>query len=190
MNIILLGKPGSGKGTQSKKLVEKYGLIHISTGDLLREEKSKGTELGKQLNLGSGFLVSDEIVINLIKNKINELEFLNNDHTIIGKQKSIGFLFDGFPRTIEQAIELDKFIKIDKAILIILDDEKVIDRIIKRGEKSGREDDTKETAKIRLKEYEDKTYPIKQFYGLNNKLAVVHGDKQIDEVFNDICKLL
>lgn len=183
MNIIIFGPPGSGKGTQSKKLAEKYKLTHISTGDLLREEKEKGTELGKKLDLGSGKLVDDETVLQLIENKIKEIYATQLSH-------EIGFVFDGFPRTIEQAIALNQMIDIDKVVLLIVKDEEVTRRILIRGEKSGRLDDNKESIIKRLKEYTEKTYPMKQMYSLEGKLSVVNGALSVEEVFDAICKIV
>lgn len=184
-NIILFGPPGSGKGTQSKKIAEKYNLIHISTGDIIREEIKQGTELGKKVgSLGSGELVSDEIVIELIEEKIKR------SYATIPNKDLHGFIFDGFPRTIEQAIELSKMIDIDKAILLMVNDNEVVRRILQRGEKSGRADDNKPAAMIRLNEYTNKTYPIKQMYSLEGKLSVLNGEASIDDVFNSICKII
>lgn len=181
MNISLIGPPGSGKGTQAKKIAEKYNLIHISTGDLLREEVANQTELGKTLKLGTGTLVSDEIIMELIKNRVLTRDIYAT-HS--------GFVFDGVPRTIEQAIELNTVIKIDKAILLMVDDDEAIRRIIRRGEKSGRADDNTEIAKKRLKVYTKETYPIKQYYSLHGTLGVVKGTDTVEEVFESITKLL
>lgn len=183
MNIIIFGPPGSGKGTQAKKLAEKYKLTHISTGDLLREESEKGTELGKKLDLGSGKLVDDETVLQLIENKIKEIYSTQLSH-------EIGFVFDGFPRTVEQAIELNKMIDIDKVILLMVRDDEVTRRILKRGEKSGRLDDNKETIIKRLNEYTQKTYPIKQLYHLQGKLSVINGAMDVNSVYETICKII
>jgi len=182
MNIILFGPPGSGKGTQAEKLAKKHNLVHMSTGDIMREEKEKGTELGKKLDLGSGKLVDDETVLALVENKIKEVYRTH--------PKDVGFVFDGFPRTIEQAISLNQMIDIDKVILLMVKDDEVTRRIIERGKKSGRPDDNPEAIKKRLIEYTEKTYPMKQMYSLEGKLSVINGAMDVDGVFDAICKAI
>jgi adenylate kinase len=168
MNIIIFGPPGSGKGTQAKKLAEKYNLIHVSTGDLLR---------AKKVPLGTGDYVDDKVVIKLVEDKIKE----NPDGQ---------FVFDGFPRTTKQALALSKLIKIDGAILLMVSGEEVINRIVKRGETSERADDNEKVAHKRIKEYEDKTYPLKQFYSLNKILFPINGEGSIDEVANTVDNIM
>ena len=187
MNIILFGPPGSGKGTQSKKIAERFNLIHISTGDLLREEIKNETELGKSLTLGTGILVDDEVVVQLVKNKINNLITSNVDFNAFNK----GFIFDGFPRTVEQAIELTNFINIDKVLMLKVKDDEVIKRILKRGLEEKRSDDSSiEIARTRLVEYSTKTYPIKNYYRMNRILHVINGEGTVDDVFSRIKKIL
>lgn len=184
-NIILFGPPGCGKGTQSKKLAEKYGLIQITTGDLIREEIKNGTPIGKQIkSLGSGKLVGDDVVIQLVEDKIKK----TYSSTDVKDLK--GFIFDGFPRTIEQAIQLNQMIDINHVILMMVSDTEIIRRIEERGKTSGREDDNKETAVIRLKEYTEKTYPIKQLYGMEGRLSVVKGEGSPEEIFNSLCNII
>jgi adenylate kinase len=172
MNIVIFGPPGSGKGTQAKKLSEKYKLMHVSTGDLLRE---------RGIKLGSGDFVSDEMAIDLVRDVVLT-RYIISFHE--------GYIFDGFPRTLVQAEALSKLTTIDKAISLKVSEEEVVRRIIKRGEKSGREDDNEPIARKRFKEYIEKTYPIKQFYSLNGILCPVDGEGTVDEVFDNICKLI
>lgn len=167
MNIIIFGPPGSGKGTQAKKLAEKYNLIHVSTGDLLRANK---------VPVGTGDYVDDEMVIKLVADKIKD-------------NPNGEFIFDGFPRTTKQALALSKLIKIDAAILLMVSDEEVINRIVKRGKTSKRADDNEEVAHKRIKEYADKTYPLKQFYSLNNILYPVNGEVSIEDVTTAVDKI-
>jgi adenylate kinase len=188
MNLVLIGPPGSGKGTQAKKIAAKYGFTHLSTGDLLREEIKNRTEIGKQISLGDGNLVGDDVIIPLLTAKVKEIEDKKKSGT--SSIRASGIVFDGFPRNIDQAIELGKVTKIDKAILIMVDDDEAVKRILKRGETSGRDDDNKETAVKRLKDYTTKTYPIKQFYNLSHVLNVVNGKGSIDDVFERICKII
>lgn len=185
-NIVLFGPPGAGKGTQSERLIKKYNLIHISTGDILRSERQSGTPLGKKANeyIEKGELVPDEVVIGMVNKKINE----NLD--------SEGFIFDGFPRTVAQGIALDKFLlKIDrpisKMIALEVDEDELTKRILLRGETSGRPDDKDEaTIRNRFKVYNNETLPLKDFYHTQGKYVGVNGMNSIEVVFEDLCKIL
>ena len=155
LNIVLFGPPGSGKGTQSEKIIEKYGLVHISTGDLLREEVAAQTELGKQAKtiMDTGELVSDKIVIGMIRNKIEE------------HKDGAGFIFDGFPRTVEQARELRKALtdydeRVGVMISLEVPREELVKRLLKRGEQTGRSDDNLETINNRIDVYNRQTIPV------------------------------
>jgi len=155
LNIVLFGPPGSGKGTQSEKIIEKYGLIHISTGDLLREEVAAQTELGKQAKviMDKGELVSDKIVIGMIRNKIKE------------HQNGAGFIFDGFPRTVAQARYLRKALTdYDERVWVLISlevpREELLKRLLKRGELTGRSDDNLETINNRIDVYDNQTKPV------------------------------
>src|ERR1700739_4699516 len=160
LNLVLFGPPGSGKGTQSQKLIEKYGLIHLSTGDLLRSEISQGTELGLEAKklMDHGILVPDEVVIGMISHKLDA----NKD--------AKGFIFDGFPRTVAQAEELDELLaskgeNISGMIALEVDDEELEHRLLLRGKNSGRADDANpDVIRKRIKEYNNKTAPVAQFY--------------------------
>lgn len=180
LNIVLFGPPGAGKGTQAAKLKEKYNLNHLSTGDILRNEIQQGTELGKQAKafMDKGELVPDEVVIDMIENCLT-----NND----GFQ---GFIFDGFPRTTEQAQALDNLLQnhgteIDTMLSLEVDDEELVARIIQRGRDSGREDDKNESVIFnRIITYNKKTAPLKKFYNEQGKYQSINGIGDIDDVFD------
>ena len=185
LNIILFGPPGAGKGTQSEKLIQKYGLVHISTGDLLRSEKANKTELGllAKKYIDEGHLVPDEVVIGMIRNKLS------------GNLSVPGYIFDGFPRTVVQARELDKLmVEIGTGITIMVslevDENELIKRLVKRGETSGRSDDNEETVHKRLVVYNKETSPVAKHYNQQEKLSIVNGLGTIDEIFDRICNVI
>jgi adenylate kinase len=206
MRLIFLGGPGSGKGTQAKKLVEKYGLTHISTGDLLRKAMKDGTELGKTARkyVDAGDLVPDDVILGMIKEKLKEIDG--------------GFIFDGFPRTLEQARGLKEILAelgmdIDMAVNLNVNDDLIIERLSSRrmcktcgfeynlktrpprkegicdidgGELYQRSDDNEETIKNRLSLYHNKTKPIEDFYRDSGKLVDIDGSGSFDDVFESI----
>ena len=181
LNIILFGAPGSGKGTQSDKLKEKYNLAHISTGDVLRAEIKNNTELGKLAEgyISKGQLVPDEVVVDMLAKELDS------------KKDKKGVIFDGFPRTIAQGVALDKMLAERKqAVTIVVslevDEQELIDRLIKRGEQSGRSDDNLETIKSRLDVYKNQTSPLKNEYQKSGKLVSIKGVGTIDEIFDRI----
>jgi len=185
LNIILFGPPGAGKGTQSEKLIQKYKLIHISTGDLLRTEKANKTDLGLLAikYIDQGHLVPDEVVIGMIRNKL------------AGNLSASGYIFDGFPRTAVQACELDALmIELGTSITIMVslevDEDELIKRLVKRGETSGRSDDNEETVRKRLEVYNRETSPVAKHYKQQGKLSVVNGIGTIDEIFERICHVI
>lgn len=182
LNIVLFGPPGAGKGTQSEKLIEKYGLIHLSTGDLLRNEIAKQTPLGleaKQL-MDKGDLVGDSIVIGMIESKLDSNPDAN------------GFIFDGFPRTQAQAIALDDLLQkkgtaISAMLALEVDNEELIKRLLLRGKESGRPDDQNESIiRNRVNEYNTKTLPLKNFYSEQSKFHSIDGIGSINQIFNDL----
>lgn len=183
LNIVLFGPPGAGKGTQSQKIIEKFNLVHLSTGDILRSEIQKGTELGLKAKglIDQGILVPDEVVIGMIDSKLNE------------NPSAKGFIFDGFPRTVPQAIALDELLKrrnisITGMIALVVDAEELTKRLLKRGEVSGRADDQNESLiRTRINEYLSKTAPVADYYGKQNKYQEVYGIGDIEEIFNKIC---
>lgn len=183
MTIILFGPPGSGKGTQSVLIAEKYNLKHISTGDVLRAEMELNTELGMAAKsyVQQGKLVPDDLIINMLMSLVNNLD---KNHK--------GVLLDGFPRTVSQAEALEKnFAQYAKKIDLLLDlqvgHHELIDRMLLRGEQTGRIDDTLETIKKRLQVYADQTIPVKTYYQQLNKYVSVNGIGEIDNIFNQIC---
>jgi len=183
-NLILFGPPGSGKGTQSEKLTAKYGLKHLSTGDLLRSEIAQQTPLGLEAKkiMDKGHLVPDEVVIGMICSAIENYP------------DTKGFLFDGFPRTDKQAEALDKLLDHKKTaigIMLALDvsEEELVKRLAKRGETSGRTDDNNENViRARIAEYNSKTAPVADYYRNFDKVVLVKGEGGVEEIFNGLCK--
>ena len=186
LNIVLFGPPYAGKGTQSQKLIEKYNLIHLSTGDILRAEISAGTELGlnaKKL-IDNGILVPDEIVVGMIKNKLEANKTCN------------GFIFDGFPRTVPQAGSLDQIchligMQINGTIGLAVDVEELTKRAVLRGQTSNRADDKDpKVISKRIAVYQEETAPVADFYLKKGKYHEIDGMGTIDQVFADICKVI
>jgi len=185
LNIVLFGPPGSGKGTQSEKVIEKYGLVHISTGDLLREQVAAQTDLGKQAKeiMDKGELVSDRIVIGMIKNKLEE------------HQDGPGFIFDGFPRTVDQARGLrNALTDLDERVGVMISlevaREELVKRLLKRGEETGRSDDNLETINNRIDVYNRQTIPVTYYYDKMRKHAAVDGTGSVDDIFKRIAKVI
>ncbi|PWE16534.1 adenylate kinase [Marinicauda salina] len=185
MNIILFGPPGAGKGTQAKKLVAERGWVQLSTGDMLRAAKEAGTELGRRVAaiMDRGDLVSDEIVIELIEERLPDAE------------RAGGAIFDGFPRTVAQAEALDALLKgrgaeIDRVVRLVVDQDELVRRMAKRAEEEGRADDTVEAFKVRLKNYNDQTAALIPYYKAQGKLADVDGMGTVDEVAASIASAL
>jgi len=179
VNFLIFGPPGSGKGTQSLQLAEKFNLLHLSTGDMLRAEITAGTELGRKMSLimSKGELVPDEVVIEMIANKID------------GSKGSAGFLFDGFPRTVAQTVSLEKMLndrgmKIDQMLVLDVDHDELVKRLIARAELSGRPDD-KDPAVIenRIDVYKEKTEPIINYCNQKGLYQPVNGMGTIDDIF-------
>lgn len=185
LNIVLFGPPGSGKGTQSEKIIEKYGLKHISTGDLLREEVAGQTELGLQAKaiMEKGELVSDAIVIGMIRKKLEE------------HKDGPGFIFDGFPRTVDQARELRKALTdYDERVCVMIslevDREELVKRLLLRGQQTGRSDDNLETINNRIDVYDKQTKPVTFYYQKMRKHAAVDGTGSIDNIFDRIVEVI
>lgn len=181
MRIVIMGAPGSGKGTQAALIVKELGLDHISTGDLLRAAVAAGTELGIKAKkvMDRGELVSDEIVLGLLEERLQQ------------DSGGAGFILDGFPRNIAQAESLDVLLErigqpVDEALQIDVDEEQVVARIAKRAELEGRSDDTEETVRNRLKVYGEQTAPVVDYYANRGILSRVLGEGSIEEVFQRI----
>ena len=183
INLILFGPPGSGKGTQAAKLVEKYNLLHISTGDLFRYEMGNDTPLGQEAKsyIQKGELVPDSVTIGMLHNKVEA----NPDVE--------GFIFDGFPRTVAQAEALDALMQemetsISKLILLSVDDNEIVTRLLERGKTSGRSDDQKEdTIRNRIKIFKNETSPVFDYYAEQEKAVEVEGIGSIDDIFSRLC---
>lgn len=186
LNLILFGPPGSGKGTQSQLIIQKYGLIHISTGELLRNEIAAGTSLGKEAEnfIHQGQLVPDEVVIGMIRKILDE------------HPDAEGFIFDGFPRTVAQAKALDELLnKKNTSITMVLSlevsEEELVHRLLERGKTSGRKDDAnEEVIRTRITEYHDKTAPVAHHYEKEGKFRKVKGNGTIEATFELLCQAI
>ena len=185
-NLILFGPPGSGKGTQSDKLVEKYGLIHLSTGNLLRQEIKDKTPLGLEAKsfIDKGQLVPDEVVIGMV------------DSYFDLHKGAKGFLFDGYPRTVAQAAALDKLLDLKKTgietvLFLNVDEEELIKRLVHRGKTSGRSDDTDENVQRKRQEvYRNETLPVATFYKKQNKVVNIKGMGTVEEIFSSLSEVI
>lgn len=187
LNIVIFGAPGSGKGTQSDKLIEHYKLFHISTGDVLRDNIKRGTDLGKTAKgyIDQGQLVPDELIIDILAQVLDE----NKD------QATEGVIFDGFPRTIPQAEALERLLadrgtQVDAVVGLEVPEEELIRRILLRGQMSGRSDDNEETARKRLETYHNQTSPLKAYYQEQGKYRAIDGLGSIDGIFELIKEAL
>jgi len=190
VNIILLGPPGAGKGTQAKRLVDERGMVQLSTGDMLREAKTSGTEMGRRVAavMDRGDLVTDEIVIGLIEEKLE-------------KGAAGGFIFDGFPRTLKQAdalaaLLIEKKLKLDAVVELVVDDTALVARIVKRADDARamgqpvRKDDTPEVFEVRLREYYKNTAPLIGYYWAKKSLRQIDGMAEMDAVAAAVAKVL
>lgn len=186
MNIILFGPPGSGKGTQAVKIVEKYNLLHISTGDLFRYEMGNDTELGvlAKSYISKGELVPDDITIGMLKNKVDA----NPDVK--------GYIFDGFPRNIYQSEALDRILEekghsVNALLQLDVDDEEIVKRILNRGKTSGRSDDNDESIiRNRISVYNDETAPVYNYYDKSGKSTRVNGIGSLEEIFDRLSQVI
>ena len=183
LNIVIFGAPGSGKGTQSERIVVKYGINHISTGDVLRAEIKNGTELGKTAKgyIDQGQLIPDELMIDILGSVFDSFK------------DSKGVIFDGFPRTIAQAEALKKMLAErgqDVSVMVDLDvpEEELMVRLIKRGKDSGRADDNEETIKKRLHVYHSQTAPLIDWYKNEKKYQHINGLGTMEGIFAEICE--
>lgn len=183
INLVIFGGPGSGKGTQSDLIIEEYGLFHISTGEVLRDHINRGTELGKIADsfISVGKLIPDELVINVLGKTLDE----NADKI------ANGVIFDGFPRTIEQAKALkplldERNMQLNVVVGLEVSDEELTERLIKRGKESGRSDDNVETIKKRLDVYHKQTSPLRDYYINEGLYASINGCGAINDIFAEI----
>ncbi len=185
LNIVIFGAPGSGKGTQSERIIAKYGLNHISTGDVLRAEIKNGTELGKVAKgyIDQGQLLPDALIIDILASVLDSFK------------ESKGVIFDGFPRTIPQAEALKKMLNErgqDVSVMLDLDvpEAELIERLIKRGQESGRADDNMETIKKRLVVYNEQTSPLKDYYKTEGKYQHINGVGTMEAIFAEIASAI
>ena len=188
LNIIICGAPGSGKGTQSALIKDKYNLLHLSTGDLLRAEIAAKSDLGRvaESYIANGQLVPDSMIIDILDKAISEREAAATYN---------GLILDGFPRTVAQAEALEGLLKKHGKKLSVLldlavDEAELVDRLIKRGQTSGRSDDNLETIKKRLDVYHEKTEPVNDYYKKQGKYVAIPGMGSIDEIFGRICEAI
>jgi len=185
LNVVIFGAPGSGKGTQSEMIISKYGLFHISTGDILRQEIKKQTELGliAEGYIKTGQLIPDELIIKMLADVLD------------ANLEAKGFIFDGFPRTIAQGEALDELLREKNTSIIAVlnlsvDEKELISRLLKRGEESGRADDNLEVIQNRLEVYRNQTEPLKEYYKKKGKLFNIKGNNEIEDVFEQIVDVL
>ncbi len=183
LNIVIFGAPGSGKGTQSERLIRDYGLHHISTGELLRDHIARGTELGKIADsyISKGQLIPDDLMIRVLAHHLEN----NSDKT------AAGVIFDGFPRTIPQAEALGKLLKehntdVHAVVGLEVDEDELIRRMIERGRQSGRSDDNPETIKKRLDVYHNSTSPLRDYYKEQGKYHAIDGKGDVESIYNSI----
>lgn len=182
LNIVIFGAPGSGKGTQSARLIDKYGLYHISTGELLRDHIRRGTELGRTADafISKGQLIPDDLMIRILDDTL--------EREAKGKR---GVVFDGFPRTIPQAEALKELLRkrgtdLHAVIGLEVPEEELVERMVKRGKDTGRADDNPETIKNRLKVYHEQTHPLRQYYDNEGKYIPINGTGVVDDIFEAI----
>ena len=187
LNIVIFGAPGSGKGTQSENLIAHYELFHISTGDVLRDHMRRGTELGMTAKeyINQGQLIPDDLMIDILAQVIDDNKELAQN----------GVIFDGFPRTIPQAEALetllnDRGTSVSAVVGLEVPEEELIDRLVKRGQMSGRSDDNEETIKKRLDVYHNQTSPLQEFYKEKGLYRAIKGIGTIDGIFEDIKKAI
>ena len=185
LNIILCGAPGSGKGTQSQLIMEHYGLKHLSTGDVLRAEIAKGTELGKQIDalISEGNLVPDDMMYGVIENYIASLP-----------KHCKGTIFDGYPRTVAQAVSLSALLKkyhMDAIMIdLMVDEQLLIQRLLERGKVSGRADDNLNTIRHRIAVYHDQTEPIAHYFLRHGNYFAVNGNHGVEDVFSQVKRII
>jgi adenylate kinase len=185
LNVVIFGAPGSGKGTQSELIISKYGLYHISTGDILRREMENQTELGKIAKdyVNKGLLIPDDLIIKVLSNVLES------------HSGAKGYIFDGFPRTIAQGEALDNMLRgKDTSIIAVInlsvEEEVLVERMIKRGKDSGRADDNLETIQNRLNVYRDQTESLIAYYKKKGKLFTIKGNNPVEDVFEQIAEVL
>jgi adenylate kinase len=186
-NLILFGPPGSGKGTQSARIAEKYNLVHTSTGDIFRTEIRNGSPLGLKVQsiIEKGELVPDDLLVDILRSALQRAASGNIQ----------GFVLDGYPRTLRQAQDLDVLLgEIGETVSLVLalevDEEEVVKRLLKRAQLEGRKDDTEDVIRNRMKVYHSQTHPLMEYYAKQGKFVSLLGVGSIDDIFADICKVI
>ncbi len=184
-NLILFGPPGSGKGTQSVRIAEKYNLVHVSTGDIFRREIKNQSPLGIKVQsiIEKGELVPDELLVDILRLALRQAG------------NPGGFVFDGFPRTLPQAADLDKLLmetgnQVSLVLALDVDEEEVVTRLLKRAQLEGRKDDTEDVIRNRMKVYHSQTRPLMEYYEKQGKFVSLLGVGSIDDIFAGICKVI
>lgn len=187
LNVVIFGAPGSGKGTQSERLIDRYGLYHISTGEVLRDHIARGTELGKIADsyISKGNLIPDDLMLQVLEKTLDD----NPEAT------AKGVIFDGFPRSIPQAEALQKMLHrrgtdLHSVIGLEVPEDELVERLINRGKQTGRADDNPETIKTRLNVYHKTTMPLKQYYTDKGSYHSIDGSGDVNKIFGDISKHL
>lgn len=187
LNLVIFGGPGSGKGTQSAKIAQKYGLFHISTGDVLRDHIARRTDIGKVADsyISKGMLIPDKLMIKILEDLLASRK----------EETKHGVIFDGFPRTIPQAEELDRLLeafrtRISVVLGLEVPDDELTARMLKRGAETGRADDNEKTIKSRLAVYHKQTQPLKAYYMETGRYKAIDGTGDIDSIFDTICKAI
>ena len=179
MNILILGPQGAGKGTQARRIAEEYGIAHIATGDMLRASIADGDPLGVKLILDEGLLVPDDVMVELIRNRLSQPDAEN------------GFVLDGFPRTMAQAEALDEMLReigrdLDVVLELQVPDAVSMARLLRRAQLEGRADDTPDAIRTRLALYHSETAPLVEHYRVRGNLVGIHGDRPVDTVFAEV----
>jgi adenylate kinase len=182
-HLILFGPPGSGKGTQSIKIAEKFNLVHISTGDIFRREIRNQSPLGLRVQsiIEKGELVPDDLLVDILRSALQQAG------------KPAGFVFDGFPRTLPQAADLDGLLeetgeRVNLVLALDVDEEEVVKRLLKRAQLEGRKDDTEDVIRNRMSVYHQQTSPLMDYYRRQGKFSAVHGVGSVDEIFDALCR--
>lgn len=183
-NIVIFGAPGSGKGTQSAKIIDQFGLYHISTGEVLRDHIARGTDLGvtAEKYISKGHLIPDELIIDLIA------DVIDNE-----AREAKGVVFDGFPRTVPQADALNKMLeergsKVHAVVGLEVPEDELVARMLNRGKETGRADDNIETIKNRLEVYHNQTHPLREYFRKEGNYLPINGSGSVEEIFDNIAK--